>query len=157
MERTIKFRGIASQGELIGKWVYGGLFHDSDKNYLISIAVFPKSGMVAKCLVNPDSVGEFTGLTDCKGKEIFEGDIVTYFNTFVDVHDNSHYVKLLQGCVQWNDGAFVIVNPDDNSTSLLIGRVQYFGDVTVVGNRYNNPDMLGGIVSDDNGMELSNI
>ena len=66
--RTIKFRGKQFNN---GKWVYGYL---ADGN-LICTASDTKWDAVE---VKATTVGQFTGLTDKNGKEIYEGDILLW-------------------------------------------------------------------------------
>lgn len=70
MNRTIKFRGLS---EDYGKWVYGYYFHQDDGN-INQHFIISKEGI--ETVVKGDSVGQFTGLTDKNGVEIYEGDIV---------------------------------------------------------------------------------
>ena len=143
--RTIKFRGKAL---ITGKWIYGG-FH---KHIVFTPAIYPSKEEAQKdiekhthyliisdtfsdyCMqrniqateVAPETVGQFTGLHDKKGKEIYEGDILK-----VDWMRSLAYVE-------YHRDSIMVYSC--NSIGRYLGEVA--GDCTVVGNIHDNPELL---------------
>ena len=77
-----------------------------------------------------------TGLKDKNGKEIFEGDIVQ----FEDCYTETDFLYVNTGIVEWSQGSFTITNRDSvEMGDLLDGE---FLDVTIIGNVYENPELL---------------
>lgn len=123
--RTIKFRGKQFNN---GKWVYGYL---ADGN-LICTASDTKWDAVE---VKSTTVGQFTGLTDKAGREIYEGDIVVTGSGFY-------------GVIKWSKyGYFYIHSDGDKEDPLdyaILGYMLRQYDFEVVGNIHDNPELLKG-------------
>ena len=88
------------------------------------------------CNVRPETVGQYTGLTDKNGKKIFEGDIVEGLDFTAE--DGGY------GVVTFDDGAFEIVGSCDNNIVGTFHENYYGKDFEVIGNIHDNPELLKG-------------
>lgn len=120
--REILFRGK----DIRGSWHIGLLAHIGNAWYISN-----KAGVATAFEIVPQTFGQYTGLKDRKGTDIFEGDIVN----IIRAEEN--------GKVEWreNDAAFEVVGDCLEASFLenLYGR-----DVEVIGNIYDNPELLKG-------------
>lgn len=128
MNRTINFRGKRIDN---GKWVYANLRG-------LGIDMFNEC-------VNENTIGQFTGLFDKNGKEIYEGDIVEWlFLSYGCYGEQENYLK---GYIEWHQGGLVFnvtENDFENAGFYAISdlHTDTESDVKILGNIYDNPDLI---------------
>lgn len=134
MNREILFRGkhihgMESNKHLNGKWVHGYL---SDKDY-----IYDKS-IKGEFLVDENTICQYTGLTDKKGKKIFEGDIV---KDSAGIRGEVKFGLYTAGFILSNiNQGFYIEFPED---SLYRTELAYWRNkIVVIGNIFDNPELL---------------
>lgn len=118
--RAILFRGMRIDN---GEWVEGDFC--SPCNICCKIIENGEDVWDDKSVV-AETVGQFTGLTDKKGKRIFEGDVIAY--------DNSP-----QGYVIFHEGEFMLQGIKPKKITSL---KKYAYLLEVIGNAYDNPELL---------------
>ena len=127
--REILFRGKRADN---GEWVYGSpIFQD---NYVIIRFWNSEEFEYEEHLIIPETVGQYTGLTDKNGKKIFEGDIL---NGLFYLHP---YRKIFQ--VGYAVNGFYFFDEDDEDE---VGwHPSHIVDYEVIGNIHDNPELLKG-------------
>lgn len=127
--REILFRGKRTDN---GEWVYGDLIHRKIWGHEVTIIRVSDGGFdcYEEYEVIPETVGQYTGLTDRNGTKIFEGDIVQT--------EDCCYVVL------WDSvrATYYLRNP---IARVLTDFYHYFGeDLILIGNIHDNPELLEG-------------
>ena len=130
--RTIKFRGKS----INGIWYYGSLVYSNEINAAIYFQI--GRGLVKRMdwvYVNPKTVGQFSGLCDCEGKEIFEGDIVEWEKDglrYVVRFWHGMFYASVEECIGYIFGGFplhALTDYEDRKCE-------------IVGNIFDNPELL---------------
>lgn len=116
----IKFKAKALNS---GKWVEGDLVHRITDTCIATkdmddIVYYP---------VDPSTVCQFTGLKDCEGKEVWEGDII----------EDTYKTEIV-----FDQGAFLIHSINNNGEETfhsLFNYIEWNGRITckVVGNKFD--------------------
>ena len=132
MNRTIKFRGKRLDN---GEWVYGDLEYNRAKN-IARIHTYDEDGeYLIQHSVDPATVGQFTGLLDKNGKEIYEGDILMLGSSDAGICE-----------VKWNESqlAFCIrFYYERNLGTRPPGAWARDGkNIAILGNIHDNPELL---------------
>ena len=123
--KTIKFRAKTKNGE----WIY-------NLAPLVPFSVFDLPE------IDRDTLTQFTGLHDCHGAEIYEGD-------FLKVNLSEGY-KMLLVCYNEDIMGFCLAHLEDWYDPFLYNRYQasvswwerFKDNIEVIGNRYDNPEVF---------------
>lgn len=148
--REILFRGKRLDN---GEWVDGSLVHRTqfygnpdNKYFILTDGEFDCDYYDAP-QVDPDTVGQYTGLTDKNGMRIFDGDIIR-------IECTDGYIPEIYGPyeVRWHSEwlKWVYSNEEDKRGYFFedLGELTY-EDCEVIGNIHDNPELLNG-GADDN-------
>lgn len=131
-EREILFRGKRVDN---GEWVYGYYtLYGQSKGLHPAIITGTEEGCVIPAFIDPETRGEYTGLTDKNGVKIFEGDILKMSSVY--------YGSLIFRKVEISKGNTYVSNYNfsQNLYDTFMSSTRW--DVEVIGNIYDNPELL---------------
>lgn len=132
MSREILFRG---QRKSDREWIYGNLLRTDDGIFIIQNHV--PYHLLAKYEVLKETVCQYTGLTDKNGRKIFENNIVSA--PFIVYAGKKRERK---GVVEFVNGAFSVNwNDSEEYGKNFVG---YVNDIEIIGNIFDNPELLEG-------------
>ncbi|WP_366160608.1 YopX family protein [Bacillus infantis] len=125
MPREYKFRGMDL---LTGEWVYGSLIkvHHTGTQ---AIGMIDDMGYLRTYEVDRSTVGQYTGLNDKSGQEIYEGDITLVENE--------------TAWVTFDDGCFCLLGYLGDGRTYPIRDSMFSGkELEVIGNMQEHPELL---------------
>ena len=132
-----KFRGLSVEAFNEEEWKYGYLIEDEGYSFIINKVIEANEQYItigSWCPVNPETLGQTTGLKDKNGKEIFEGDVVRQVRTQPTTEN-----EIIIGVVTMIEGAWLIMNDCEQLASKLWSETD---ENEIIGNIYENPELL---------------
>lgn len=134
--REILFRGKRIDN---GEWVIGSFLENCGCQTIIPAA------SIVGLHVDPETVGQYTGMTDKNGKKIFEGDMIKPFDDEVDkmVVEFHHGQFLL--CLYGERGYMAEYGWEEegNYGCFEAEPLSSYGDnIEIIGNIHDNPELL---------------
>lgn len=142
--REILFRGRCPDD---GAWKFGAYGNHTsldamiiDRPYLTADNDLAALGFWT---VDPNTVGQYTGLTDRNGVKVFEGDILIFIEPDAqELDDNERFV------VRWYEdasGFLLEIFYEGKSNNWDEIDKTHLSNFEVIGNIYDNPELLGGV------------
>lgn len=147
--REILFRGKKYNGEWVEGTYYKQTEYYGDKteaHHIITSKDELEDNMMNVERVCPESVGEFTGLSDRNGKRVFEGDILKIARVS-DSTGTYYYPPLdypVNVVVKWDLCAWMWETLCDDKRYIGFPEAWCHYECKVIGNVHDNPELLKG-------------
>ena len=158
MQREIKFMGKRVDN---GEWVYGLPVNYCNKTYILVLTDFEEERVYEQYPhkemwsyeVILETIGQFTGLHDKNGKEIYEGDILKVETGWYKSRKQNIDAKFdnnTKGITYWtvehkifpNQVGFMIYGIDRRFHKLFTPNMVFNNKAEVIGNIYENSELL---------------
>ncbi len=170
--REILFRGKTNYEGRDIQWLYGSLLAESSNTFPIIAKDYDNDeewiGIFEWGTVDPETVGQYTGLTDKNGEKIFEGDILKVKHGILGREEEKpktprnayglHYKENERGMYgRWfyyrnyaveykahgnSKGKYIVRNGSDQCD--FTNSLFYNHDAEIIGNIHDNPELLKG-------------
>ena len=142
--REVLFRGKRADN---GEWEYGDLWcNPYGKRAVCIVSPINDQGTTGGNEVLPETVGQYTGLTDKNGRKIFEGDIVR----LTDEYNEIEWIAIVvfgnpnSSCC-WGYSLCPIGKCESTSDILMWVDMEESGAYCeIIGNIYDNPELMKG-------------
>lgn len=136
--REILFKGKTEQGEWVEGFYTKGFRYPQQEQLNDIIYIFSRKlgeWGFDYALVIPETVGQFTGLTDKNGEKIFEGDIVSIKESW------GKYAREYREVVKWElNGFYPFADSPENCGHC--GGAYNSSESEVIGNIHDNKELL---------------
>lgn len=128
--RKIKFRG---KRLIDGTWIYGGFLKTQKINK------YQVGGTSRYNTIIPETLGQYVGLHDKHGREIYEGDVVKFidYDSYDEGFENA-------GVVKHSGNMFYITNRFSVNMEDLVDDLECSMYCEVIGNVHDSPQLLKG-------------
>lgn len=133
--RTIKFRGKRATD---GQWIYGYYLVNRGEHFVVPEEVADPFAAYEDYLVDPETIGQFTGLHDSEGREIWEGDIIEVTETTLEREP-----RKVTGVVVYEESmAEYVIQTKYRMAGSSLGLNGLEHSIRIIGNIHDNPELL---------------
>lgn len=123
---SIKFKAKRLDGK---GWVCGYFYEENGNTYIIeNRQKESKLNRNPAYQVDPSTVCQFTGQKDCKGKELFENDLIHFIG----------YKPI--GKVIWSEENYAFMVASGNEPLYWLSEVLEIGKIAIVGNKFDKEE-----------------
>lgn len=130
--REILFRGKTKNDDWVEGWFCGATCDDPDGDAYQSSQIIEKNSLFWVEVI-PETVGQYTGLTDKNGTKIFEGDVMRFVSPDLEEPSAIRYV------VEYIEDGFALRVAGRNLMEEFDGVPELY---EIIGNIHDNPELV---------------